>query len=103
MAQKQERRVAMKKNSRTTSDRGALFARFLLFARFTNHRMTGPGLGMKAFGPSWGFSSQLRRWSRSAQLVQKGGHGPRSEERRVGKEWRCGGWRDNSKKKQDGE
>src|SRR5437763_12349017 len=76
MAQKQERRVAMKKNSRTTSDRGALFARFLLFARFTNHRMTGPGLGMKAFGPSWGFSSQLRRSSRSAQLVQKGGHGP---------------------------
>src|SRR3989440_116652 len=76
MAQKQERRVAMKKNSRTTSDRGALFARFLLFACFTNHRMTGPGLGMKAFGPSWGFSSQLRRWSRSAQLLQKGGHGP---------------------------
>src|SRR5205807_2174885 len=66
----------MKKISRITSGRGALFALFLLFARFTNHRMTGPGLGMKAFGPSRRFSSLLRRSSRGAQLVQKGGHRP---------------------------
>jgi len=49
MAQKQERRGEMKKSSRTTSGRGSLFARFLLFARFTNCRMMCPGLGMKAF------------------------------------------------------
>src|SRR5438067_6590134 len=76
MAQKQERRGAMKKNRRTTSGRGALFARFLLFARFTNHGMTGPGLGMKAFGPSRRFSTLLRRSSRGAQLLQKGGQSP---------------------------
>src|SRR5437588_12227947 len=66
----------MKRNRRIPSDRGALFARFLLFARFANHRMTSPGLGMKAFGPSRRFSSLLRRSSRSPQLAQKGGHGP---------------------------
>src|SRR5712692_2685794 len=66
----------MNKSSRTTSGRDALFALFLLFARFTNHRMTGPGLGMKTFGPSRRFSSLLRCSSRGAQLLQKGGHGP---------------------------
>ena len=66
----------MKKISRTTSGRGSLFARFLLFARFTNRRMTCPGLGMKAFGPSRRFSTQLWRSSRRPQLVQKGGHSP---------------------------
>src|SRR5947209_1933847 len=66
----------MNKSRRTSSGRGALFARFLLFARFTNHRMTGPGLGMKAFGPSRSFSAQLRRSRRGAQLLQKGGHRP---------------------------
>src|SRR2546421_4498957 len=76
MAQKQERRVEMNKSRRTISGRSALFARFLLFARFTNDGMTGPGLGMKAFGPSRRFSSRLRRASRGAQLVQKGGHRP---------------------------
>src|ERR1700694_2313670 len=76
MAQNQERRVEMKKISRITSGRGALFALFLLFARFTDHRMTGPGLGMKAFGPSRRFSPQLWRSSRRAQLMQKGGHRP---------------------------
>src|SRR5437588_5291213 len=76
MAQKQEKRGAMNKNSRTLSGRGALFALFLLFARFTNDRMTRPGLGMKAFGPSRRFSSLLWRSSRGAQLAQKGGHGP---------------------------
>src|SRR2546428_3754030 len=76
MAQKQERRGEMKKISRTTSGRGSLFARFLLFARFTNHWMTCPGLGMKAFGPSRRFSTQLWRSSRRPQLVQKGGHSP---------------------------
>src|SRR5947209_16196225 len=76
MAQKQERRGEMKKISRTTSGRGALFALFLLFARFTNGRMTCPGLGMKAFGPSRRFSTQLWRSSRRPQLLQKGGHGP---------------------------
>src|SRR5437588_1867759 len=76
MAQNQERRVAMKKISRITSSRGALFALFLLFARFTDHRMTDPGLGMKAFGPSRRFSPQLWRSSRRAQLMQKGGHRP---------------------------
>src|SRR3989440_12672779 len=76
MAQKQERRGEMKKISRTTSGRGSLVARFLLFARFTNCRMTCPGLGMKAFGPSWRFSTQLWRSSRRPQLVQKGGHSP---------------------------
>ena len=76
MAQNQERRVEMNKSSRPTSNRGSLFARFLLFARFANHRMTGPGLGMKAFGPSRRFSTQLWRSSRRPQLVQKGGHGP---------------------------
>src|SRR5438270_9981130 len=76
MAQKQERRGAMKKISRTTSGRGSLVARFLLFARFTNCRMTCPGLGMKAFGPSRRFSTQLWRSSRRAQLVQKGGQSP---------------------------
>src|SRR5947199_9718931 len=70
MAQNQERRVEMNKSSRTTSGRGSLFA------RFTNHWMTGPGLGMKAFGPSRRFSPQLWRSSRRAQLVQKGGHSP---------------------------
>src|SRR5438128_1285999 len=76
MAQKQERRVAMKQIRRITSTRGALFALFWLFVRFANDRMTGPGLGMKAFGPSRRFSTQLRHTSRGAQLVQKGGHGP---------------------------
>src|SRR6266567_1059321 len=76
MAQNQERRVEMKKISRTTSGRGSLFARFLLFTRFPNCRMTCPGLGMKAFGPSRRFSTQLWRSSRRAQLVQKGGHSP---------------------------
>src|SRR5947209_3029934 len=76
MAQKQERRGEMSKISRTTSSRGALFARFPLFARFAYHWMTGPGLGMKAFGPSRRFSTQLRRSSRRAQLVQKGGQSP---------------------------
>src|SRR5437764_2860669 len=66
----------MKKIRRTTSTRGALFALFLLFTRFANYRMTGPGLGMKAFGPSRRFSTQLWRSSRRAQLVQKGGHCP---------------------------
>src|SRR5437763_12134049 len=70
MAQKQERRGEMSKISRTTSGRGALFA------RFAYRRMTCPGLGMKAFGPSWRFSTQLWRSSRRAQLVQKGGHCP---------------------------
>src|SRR5437588_11708349 len=73
MAQNQERRVEMKKIRRTTSTRGALF---LLFTRFANYRMTGPGLGMKAFGPSRRFSPQLWRSSRRAQLLQKGGHSP---------------------------
>src|SRR5438067_186920 len=76
MAQNQERRGEMKKISRTTSGRGSLVARFLLFARFTNCRMTCPGLGMKAFGPSRRFSTQLWRSSRRAQLVQKGGQSP---------------------------
>src|SRR5437868_6506383 len=76
MAQNQERRVAMKTISRTTSGRGSLFARFPLFARFTNHRMTGLGLGMKAFGPSRRLSTQLWRSSMRPQLVQKGGHCP---------------------------
>src|SRR5450631_297298 len=65
----------MKKISRPTSSRGSLFALFLLFPRFTNHRMPYPGLGMKAFGPSWCFSATLRWSSRCSQLVQKGGHG----------------------------
>src|SRR5438876_5040253 len=76
MAQDQERRGEMKKISRTTSGRGSLFARFLLFARFTNRRMTCPRLGMKAFGPSRCFSTQLWRSSRRPQLVQKGGQSP---------------------------
>src|SRR5438270_3598840 len=76
MAQNQERRGEMKKISRTTSGRGSLFALFLLFARFTNRRMTCPELRMKAFGPSRRFSPQLWRSSRRAQLVQKGGHSP---------------------------
>ena len=76
MAQKQERRVAMKKISRPPSTRGARFALFRLFARFANDWMTGSGLGMKAFGPSRRFSTLLRRSSRGAQLLQKGGHGP---------------------------
>ena len=76
MAQNQERRVEMRKSSRITSGRGSLFALFLLFARFTNRRMTCPGLGMKAFGPSRCFSTQLWRSSRRPQLVQKGGHSP---------------------------
>src|SRR6266516_3410832 len=66
----------MKKMGRTTSGRGSLFARFLLFARFTNRRMTCPGLGMKAFGPSRRFSTQLWRSSRRPQLMQKGGQSP---------------------------
>src|SRR6266568_5534551 len=76
MAQKQERRVAMKQIRRITSTRGALFALFWLFVRFANDWMTGSGLGMKAFGPSRRFSAQLRRSRRGAQLLQKGGHGP---------------------------
>src|SRR2546430_11381950 len=59
MAQKQERRGEMKKISPTTSGRGSLFARFLLFARLRNRGMTCPGLGMKAFGPARRFSTQL--------------------------------------------
>src|SRR5258706_4419196 len=66
----------MQKIRRTTSGRGALFALFPLFARFTNHRMTYPGLGMKAFGPSRRFSTQLWRSRRRPQLVQKAGHRP---------------------------
>src|SRR5258707_13397920 len=76
MAQNQERRGAMKKISRTTSGRGALFALFLRFARFTKRRMTCPGLGMKAFGPSRRFSTQLGLSTRRPQLVQKGGQSP---------------------------
>src|SRR5438105_3031640 len=60
----------MKKMSRTTSDRG------YLFACFTDYRMTDPGLGMKAFGPPLRFSTQLWRSSRRPQLVQKGGQSP---------------------------
>jgi hypothetical protein len=66
----------MQKISRTPSSRGSFFALFLLFARFTNSRMTCPGLRMKAFGPSWRFSTQLWRSSRRSQLVQKGGQSP---------------------------
>src|SRR5258706_7096490 len=66
----------MKKISRAPSGRGALFALFLLFARFTNRRMTCPGLGMKALGPSRRFATQLWRSSRRPQLVQKAGHSP---------------------------
>src|SRR5258708_3294128 len=76
MAQNQERRGDMKKISRTTSDRGSLFALFLLFARFTERRMTCPGRGMKAFGPSRRFSTQLWRSSRRGPLVQKAGQSP---------------------------
>src|SRR2546421_12462571 len=76
MAQNQERRVAMTKSSRITSGRGSLFALFVLFARFTNGRMTCPGLGMKAFGPTRCFSTQLWRSSRGPPLVQKGGQSP---------------------------
>ncbi len=65
----------MKKVSRTPSSRGGLCALFLLLARFTNHRMPCPGLGMKPLGPAWRFSAQLRWSSRCSQLVQKGGHG----------------------------
>src|SRR6266516_2362967 len=72
MAQNQERRVEMKKICRTTSTRSARLACFLLFARLANYRMTGPGLGMKAFGPTRRFSTQLWRASRRPQLVQKG-------------------------------
>src|SRR5947207_12684280 len=91
MAQKQERRVAMEKISRPPSTRGARFALFRLFARFANYWMTGPGLGMKAFGPSRRFSSLLWRASRRAQLVQKGGHRPshlcQRRKRGVGLPW----------------
>src|SRR5437016_4830130 len=66
----------MNKIRRITSGRGALCARLLLCARFTDYRMTGPGLGMKAFGPSRRFSPQLWRSRRGAQLLQKGGHRP---------------------------
>src|SRR5213592_3380603 len=76
MAQNHEKRGEMKKLSQTPSGRGALFALFPLFARFTNHGVTCPGLGMKAFGPSRRFSPQLWRSSRGAQLLQKGGHRP---------------------------
>src|SRR5260370_24322010 len=76
MAQNQERRVEMKKISRTPSSRGALVALFLLFARFTERRMTCPGLGMKAFGPSRRFSTQLWRSARRPPPVPKGGHSP---------------------------
>src|SRR3989440_1335452 len=76
MAQKQERRGEMKTIRRTTSGRGSLVARFLLGARFTNHRMTGLGLGMKAFGPSRRLSTQWWRSSRRPQLGQKGGQSP---------------------------
>src|SRR5579883_2597660 len=76
MAQKPERRVEMQKIERSPSRRDALFALFPLFACFANHRMAGSGLRMKAFGPSRRFSSWLWRFGRSAQLLQKGGHGP---------------------------
>src|SRR3989440_3191446 len=76
MAQKPERRAEMQTIRQTTSSRGALFALFSLCARFANHGMTSPGLGVKAFGPSRRFSSLLRCSSRGAQLAQKGGHGP---------------------------
>ena len=76
MAQKPERRVEMQKIDRTPSGRGALFALFPLFARFTDHRMADSGLGMKAFGPPRRFSAWLWRFGRSPQLLQKGGHGP---------------------------
>src|SRR6185312_15908524 len=66
----------MNKTSRRTSGRGALVALFLLFARFTNHGMTGPGLGMKTLGPSRRFSTLLRCSRRGPQLVQKAGHRP---------------------------
>lgn len=65
----------MKKISRSTSNRGSLFALFRLFARFTNHRIPCPGLGMKALGPSRCFSAPLRWSSRCSQLLQKGRHG----------------------------
>src|SRR5437763_3141695 len=66
----------MKQLRRITSTRDALFLLFARFARFANDRMTGSGPGMKAFGPSRRFSTQLWRTSRSTQLLQKGGHGP---------------------------
>jgi hypothetical protein len=76
MAQIQERRAKMRKSRRETSDRGSLFALFLLVARFANDRITSSTPGMKAFGPSWCFSAWFRWASRCAQLAQKGGHGP---------------------------
>src|SRR5260370_3876270 len=76
MAQNQERRVEMKKISRTPSGIGSLCVVFLLFASFSNCRMTCPRLGMKAFGPSRRFSTQLWRSSRRPKRVQKGGHSP---------------------------
>src|SRR5437588_7665541 len=76
MAQNQERRGEMKTIRRTTSGRGSLFARVLLFARFTSRRMTRPRLGMEAFGRSRRFSTRLWRSSRRSQLLQKGGHSP---------------------------
>src|SRR4051812_21442456 len=74
MAQSQERRVKMKKISRTTSGRSFLLALFLLFTRFANHWMTNAGLGMEAFGASWRFSAWLRWSRRGPQLHQKSEH-----------------------------
>jgi len=76
MAQSQERRVDRKKIKQATLRRSQLFALFLLFPRVANGRMASSGPGMKAFGPSWRFSAQVRWASRGSQLAQKRGHGP---------------------------
>src|SRR5450755_3963196 len=75
MAQNQERRREMNKISQTASSRGSLFALFPLFACFTDNWVTCCGLGMKAFGPSRRFSTQLWRACRGSQLPQKSWHG----------------------------
>src|SRR5713226_8469863 len=71
----QRKTSQMTSTSRTNSGRSRRFALFVLFARFTNDRMTRRWLGMEAFGTSGRFTAWLW-WSRgSPQLRQKGGHG----------------------------
>src|SRR5258708_6567649 len=65
----------MQSTNQQNSSQGSFFALFLLFARFTNDRMTRRRLGMEALRPSRRFSAWLRWSCRGAQLRQKAWHG----------------------------
>src|SRR5690348_17947885 len=67
---------------------------------------TAGGRRSRSCGATSRSCSRAARTPSSSTTVREGGGSPsvgRSEERRVGKECRCGGWRDDEKKKRSDE